>query len=538
MNIDITDDMLYMQLISPEYPMEIQQMEYALTVELPDAFMLKKMGVTNNTNRKFISEYGLVPLGLWLYVLKIAKERNIYVNLLPAMQNYIAQFQPIDEIFKKYVSSTFRGAKTPDGSSSFKPYEYQIEAAAKMLRFKKCCAEISTSAGKTIISFIMFKYLFDVVKVKKILYIVPSIDLADQSIDKFQEYEDCLAVHKNNWHAAVLRSGLTKKQKEQINTANFIFGTYQSLCKKPLEFFEDFNAVLVDEAHHASNKSCKTILSKCVNLNYAFGVTGTFPKIKDKGYENLIIQSYIGPLVYEFTTDRLINQEKKATPIYILFQFLDWATKEQKKNLWLMRKNKNQEDIQAGTKVLKEEELLINSDYTRLKYIGDLAIKIKTNLLVLFGDIKNGGGRRVYDYIRDNSEKEVFYVDGNTKPENREWIKQQMEQDASQNTIIVASIGTFGEGIDIKNVGTIAIISSSKSERLVRQICGRGLRLSPYKDKTVIIDIVDDLRYTEDGKQYNNYMYKHYLSRKRIYEEQKFPCYQQKIDFDHTVRLI
>ena len=107
-----------------------------------------------------------------------------------------------------------------------------------------------------------------------------------------------------------------------------------------------------------------------------------------------------------------------------------------------------------------------------------------------------------------------------------------MEDDAGQHTVIVASIGTFGEGIDIKNVGTIMIISSSKSERIVRQICGRGLRMSPYKDKTVIIDIVDDLRYSGNGKQFNNYMYKHYLSRKKIYDEQKFPCYQQKISFD------
>jgi superfamily II DNA or RNA helicase len=207
--------------------------------------------------------------------------------------------------------------------------------------------------------------------------------------------------------------------------------------------------------------------------------------------------------------------------------------------MWLMRKNKNQEDIQAGSKILKEEEKFINANYTRLKYIGDLAIKIKTNLLVLFGDIKHGGGKRVYEYIKENCEKYVYYVDGTTKPENREWIKQQMEDDAGQHTVIVASIGTFGEGIDIKNVGTIMIISSSKSERIVRQICGRGLRMSPYKDKTVIIDIVDDLRYSENGKHLNNYMYKHYLSRKKIYDEQKFPCYQQKISFDqHTTNTL
>lgn len=530
MKIDITDDMTYMWITSPEYPMEISMMEESLTAELPDSYILKKTNVMKNTKRKFIDEYGRCPIGLWVHVLKAAKSKNINVQLSPALLQYISQFNLGYDLFRKYVDSTFKNAKTEEGHD-FRPYEYQIEAAHKLIKYKKCTAEISTSAGKTLISFIIFKYMFDKCAVKKMLYIVPNVDLAKQSIEKYQEYEDCLDVHKNNWRAAVLMSGLRKKQREQIENANLIFGTYQSLCKKPYEWFTDFNAVIVDEAHHASNKSCKTILSRCSNLVYAFGVTGTFPKFPAKGYENLIIQSYIGPLVYEFSADRLINEEKRATPIHILFQFLDWASQEEKKKMWLLRKNKDQEDIQAGTKILKDEEMFINSNYTRLKYIGDLSIKIKTNLLVLFGDIKHGGGHRVYEYIKENSEKSVYYVDGNTKPENREWFKQQMEDDISQKTVIVASIGTFGEGIDIKNVGTIMIISSSKSERIVRQICGRGLRMSPYKDKTVIIDIVDDLRYTETGKQYNNYMYKHYLSRKKIYEEQKFPCYQQKVPF-------
>ena len=40
MRIDLTDDLNYMQLISPEYPVEIQMMEKALTAELPDSYIL------------------------------------------------------------------------------------------------------------------------------------------------------------------------------------------------------------------------------------------------------------------------------------------------------------------------------------------------------------------------------------------------------------------------------------------------------------------------------------------------------------------
>jgi len=60
----------------------------------------------------------------------------------------------------------------------FKPYDYQIKAAYTVIKYKKCCGEISTSGGKTLISFIIFKYLMDVAGVKNLLYVVPSVDLA------------------------------------------------------------------------------------------------------------------------------------------------------------------------------------------------------------------------------------------------------------------------------------------------------------------------------------------------------------------------
>ena len=106
-----------------------------------------------------------------------------------------------------------------------------------------------------------------------------------------------------------------------------------------------------------------------------------------------------------------------------------------------------------------------------------------------------------------------------------------------QNTVCCGSIGVAGEGRDIKNVGLIIIIASSRSDRLVRQMIGRGLRLSPTKDKTVIIDIVDDMSYTEDGKHRDNYMIKHYRDRRKIYEQQKFPCYKQNINFSQEQQI-
>lgn len=673
MRIDITDDKNYM-LLSSDYPYELEVMTNALTVEIPNAWMLKKMGTVKNTERKFINEYNMVPIGLWVNVMKVCKDSNFSVDLSDKMNAYLQSFQKDFDEFKKYVDSTFRGAKTESGKP-FKPYDYQIQAAYMLLRYKRCCGEISTSAGKTLISFIIFKYLIDECGIGKILYVVPNVDLATQSADKYEEYERCLKKHNHNWEIGILKSGLTKKQKEKVESCNILFGTFQSLCKRDLKFFEPFGAcindecldkhtqvkmsdgsykeiqyiqegesvvtydtetgeyvvneveyvykglskneylyrlscnngsilhitgnhkvytsnrgwvrtdeltesdiivninsevnvieksiigksgedvynlriktdkesqhnyfandILVSNCHHSSSSSIKKILMKCINLKYSIGVTGTFPK--EGLYENLIIQSYIGPVVYKFTANQLINTEKRGTPVYVLFKNLNWGTQDEKRLLYLMRANKDDSDIGAGSKNLREEQKMVNASYTRLKYICDLAIQTKKNTLIIFGDVKGGYGKRIYQYIKDNSEKSVYYIDGNTPPENREWMTEQFENDLSGQSIIVGSLNCCSEGIDYKNMWSIFLVNTSKSERQVRQMIGRGLRLYPGKDKVILFDFVDDLRYTESGRYYDNYLYKHYRERKKIYTEQGFPVFEEKIKFENSFELV
>lgn len=530
MTIDIDDSMMLM-VVTSNYPVELNILLEELTCEMNNAYMLKKIGSVKNTARTFFDQLTqTIPIGLWIEVLKICKRRDIHFDLTPAMTDYINQYQFGFDLFKKYVDKTFDGAIDIDKGHPLKPYDYQVTAAYNLLKYRFCCGEISTSAGKTLISFIIFKYLVDIEKVNKILYIVPSVDLATQSAEKYEYYEKCLKHHNHNWEIGILTSKLKKKEREKVESCNILFGTFQSLNKRNSEFFEKFNACISDECHHNSNKSIKNVLHKCPNLKYSIGVTGTFPK--EKTFDYYMIQSIVGPLVYKYTSNQLINEDKRGTPIYIVMQYLNWAKQSEKQDMWYLRMNKDPNDISAGSKVLKHENALINNSYTRLKYIADMAIKTKKNTLVLFGDVKGGYGKRIYQYIKDNSDKDVYYVDGTTPSENRQWMTEQMENDLEGNTVMVASIGTMGEGIDLKNLWSIFLVNTSKSERIIRQICGRGLRLFKGKDKVVMFDFVDDLRYTETGKQNENYSYKHSKDRKKIYLEQKFPVYEQKINFD------
>lgn len=539
MQVDITYDYQYL-VCNSDYPYELKLLKNFLTREVPNAWLIRKKMPYLSTERCFINEYGMVPVGLWLEIIQFCKQYNINLVLTKNATDYINQFQLDYQSFKIYVDEMFKGAKAPvkdddgniEGYVPFKPHDYQIKAAYTLIKYRKACAEISTSGGKTLISFIVFKYFIDM-GAKRILYIVPSVDLANQSADKYRDYESYLEYHKTPYTIGVLRSGLKKAEKEQVKTCNILFGTFQSLCRQDSEFFKPFSACLTDEAHHTAATSIKNVLTKCVNLKYTIGVTGTFPK--STSIENIEIQAYIGPVVYKLTSEQLINEEHAATPIYIVFQVLNWATPVEKQQLYFNRAQKalNEEDTTLGSKLLKQEQEFVNNSYTRLKYIGDFAIKMAKNTLIIFGDVKGGYGKKLAEYIKENSDKNVYYVDGNTPPDNREYYKKCMAEDYTGKTVIVGSIGTFGEGIDVPNIESIFLVNSAKSDRMVRQVIGRGLRNASGKEKCILYDFVDDLRYSEDKKKkyYNNYMWAHYLTRKSIYNEQHFPTYEQKFDF-------
>jgi type I site-specific restriction endonuclease len=66
---------------------------------------------------------------------------------------------------------------------------------------------------------------------------------------------------------------------------------------------------------------------------------------------------------------------------------------------------------------------------------------------------------------------------------------------------------------NIKNLHNILFVSGGKSFIRIVQGIGRGLRLHENKEKLVIIDIYDNLKYSED----------HALERKSIYIDEEIP---------------
>jgi superfamily II DNA or RNA helicase len=124
-------------------------------------------------------------------------------------------------------------------------------------------------------------------------------------------------------------------------------------------------------------------------------------------------------------------------------------------------------------------------------------------------------GEPLYKLIK-NKRDNTYYVHGGTQVDDREAIRGIVEN--SQNAIIVASLGTFSTGINIRNLHNIIFASPSKSQVRVLQSIGRGLRQSDNNQDTHLVDIADNLQVGSKG----NFTLRHSAARMKIYDKEKF----------------
>ena len=123
-----------------------------------------------------------------------------------------------------------------------------------------------------------------------------------------------------------------------------------------------------------------------------------------------------------------------------------------------------------------------------------------------------------------HSRRKVFFVSGEVDTDTRENVRKITETE--KNAIIVASLGTFSTGINIRNLHNIIFASPSKSQIKVLQSIGRGLRKSDDGRHAQLYDVADDLHW----KSKKNYTLDHAAERIKIYTKEKFKYKIYEID--------
>ena len=506
-------------------------------------------------------------IGLWQEIFKFFKKNKVEFDGLLENSN----------VFKRNLNHTFEEFKEIVDSWGLKlqPRPYQYESAYNILQWKQSISELATRGGKTLIAYMIFRYCSEYFNTKRILMVVPSIDLVKQGYNDFNEYAEYFKT-ECIWSGGKL-----------VESANLTIGTFQSLIKfldkkskkyNP-HFFDGYDLVFVDETHRATAEQMKTIISQpfMKDVKLAFGMTGTIPKEKTIEYyclksllgatiqkikpKELMDAGYISPVkihqvrlhykdldkssenwircaeyaISDFVNDENGNRIELDNPEFqIKYEkripngiemirnkiFMNGVDKEDA--LYALSRNSYIQAIKGlvakstNSNVLVIERMLTHFMNERVNYLCDSILpKCDKNTLIL------GHHTTYLKYLVEEIKKKFPYrhielITGEVSTKKRDKIKNVLK--TYNDCILVASFGVMSTGITLSNLCFGVFIESFKSNTINMQSIGRGLGLSELKDEYTLYDIIDCF----DPKILTNKIYLQGIEKIKIYQENKY----------------
>lgn len=388
------------------------------------------------------------------------------------------------------------------GGNPITPRGYQLEAIHKALSDTKALLLSPTASGKSLIIYLTMRYFLADNPKKKVLLIVPTTSLVEQMYSDFADYSQ-----NDQWNVETNCHKIYSGKEKHDISQRVIITTWQSIFKLPAAWFTEYGMVIGDEAHTFKAKSLTSIMDKCVNAEYRVGTTGTLDGTQT---HQMVLEGVFGP-VYKVTTTKALMDDGSLSKMDIDILLLKYQDEFCK----LVSKYKYQDEVDW-----------IVTNEKRNAFIKNLALDQKGNTLVLFQFVAKHG-KPLFKMIQEGAEKDrkVFYVSGETDVDTREQVREITEKES--NAIIVASLGTFSTGINIKRLHNIIFASPSKAQIKILQSIGRGLRKSNDGIDTKVYDIADDLHW----KSNKNYTLNHAAERIKIYTKEHFDykIYEVKI---------
>ena len=425
---------------------------------------------------------GQIPAGLFPQILSFAESREYELEVEETEYGNPNEGNSINvDFMMKFIEAL----KLP-----FDIRAYQFDAVCHGIQHRNAILLSPTGSGKSLIIYVLMRWLLSAFdkKRKDVLIIVPTTSLVEQMYNDFKDYG-----YDVDRHCHRIYSGKDKNSFKRV-----IISTWQSIYRFPQDWFARFGAVFGDECHGFKSKSLTTIMNKCTEAEYRFGTTGTLDGALT---HELVLQGLFGK-IHRVTSTRALQDDDTLAKLMIRRIVLQYDD--------TIRKN-------FGKQKYQDEIKHIITYQRRNHFIRKLTLDLKGNTLVLYNYVEKHG-KPLYENIKMHADekRKIFFVSGNTATSDREAIRMIVEK--QKNSIIVASLGTFSTGINIRNLHNIVFASPSKSQIRVLQSIGRGLRKTDNGKNTTLYDIVDDISW----KSRKNYGILHADERLRIYGREKF----------------
>ena len=454
----------------------------------------------------YMSSNSIIPSGFYGALLGL-KSKGYDVNI----KNF--------DQFKVRITKSELGEWINKQDLELEPYEYQFKSTFIGLNFRQCRVLLDTSAGKSFIIYLYSLYLLKerLDKDLKVLVLVPRTMLVKQLPQDFLGYSKSNEIICDEIMAkGVLREG-----------SNVVVGNINSVVKKPLEWFKQFGAIIVDEGHKSNNESTQKVLNIMFQMkrcDYIFGMSGTFEMVDGGGtnydeYSAVTETAYLGAVLLKIYQEELLEQYGSVTPtkINIVNFNADYKLCEQYYN----HPDNETEDLR----------FLFESNYIQgipmfRRTINKIICANEYNQVALFNTTKilNQMADECRKYCEENNiDRDIFIITGKTPEKKRDIIIKRMN--ASNKAILFSMYSILSTGISIKLLTSIHLVDSTKAVDRLRQSIGRVLRLHPSKKTAIVFDYTVTFKKHNHnwGGGYTNSYAKHSEERIHVYNTRKFP---------------
>jgi len=337
------------------------------------------------------------------------------------------------------ISPTLLKTKSMEGE-----YEYQLNAMQQVLNSKHGILDLATGAGKTAIAAAL-----SIVLPKKVLFIVPGIELMWQTHAAFEEDTDL---------TLTCAGGGEIPDPE----ADVCIGVYKSVWineTKNKGWLKQFKTVFIDECHRATTKDYVATILSCCNAEYKIGLSGTPHAITEDKVMHLT--GLIGPILSTVTGKVLSDLGVNAKPVINLHSYEQLEVDNEWPKCYI-------------------EGVVTNSIRNR-KVISLVTAGLQANKICMVLIKRTQHGNLLQDMFLQQG-YDVPYIDGSSsKKDRRKYLTDLRE--GKLRALIISRIGE--EGLDIPQLDVIVRASGGLSPISTIQALGRGLRRKKGKENIV-----------------------------------------------------
>ncbi len=368
-----------------------------------------------------------------------------WTGLIPRIRNYLRD---------KEIDFEVQGKKEPLWPTNdpevkgkvFRPDQNELIDAS--LNKQRGVVVSPTGSGKTLLA----GALFTCFRRHKKLFLVDTSALLKQAVSDFTEYglENITTVDKTGKNL----------------TGEIVVAMRQSFVNLDPAEADIFDVIVVDECHGISSKDVGYVdILNNLNAPVRIGLTATYPSAA-KSY--MAIEGVLGPVIGEFTEEEAVEAGIIAKTKVILRQVPFDKYVSYLSNYQDVYKKAVVQHIGYNRQVIKEAKYWIDRGLT---------------VLIIFVEIEHG--KLLKSLAKELGIDNYAYIDGEIDSDYQEQIRKDFTE--KRINLVIASM-VWKKGINVPTIGTLINALGGKSDILIRQMKGRGGRVTKDKDTLIYVD--------------------------------------------------